>query len=253
MIPGAVLLIQQHGRPVYFENFGVRDLATQLPMTADTIFRLYSMSKAVTSVAAMMLVDDGKLRWDDKVTRWLPGFQLYDPYITRELTMRDVLSHRSGLGRRGDALWYGTSYSRREILRRIRFLPPNAGFRTEMGYQNVMVMAAGEASGEAAGIQANLGFSLIGAGQQKPGLDNLEAAFAKDPSQARVGFALTVMYIKLGEFEAAVSMAGKVAERDQGAPGRNLPGVARQAGDPEQVPPPSPTHNSEPPRPHQIS
>ena len=95
---------------------------------------------------------------------------------------------------------------------------------------NRLLEEALQASGEAAGIQANLGFSLIGAGQQKPGLDNLEAAFAKDPSQARVGFALTVMYIKLGEFEAAVSMAGKVAERDQGAPGWNLLGVARQAG-----------------------
>ena len=60
-IPGAILLIQQHGKPVYFEKFGVRDVATELPMTDDTIFRLYSMSKPITSVAAMMLVDDGKL------------------------------------------------------------------------------------------------------------------------------------------------------------------------------------------------
>src|ERR1700720_1935702 len=58
-IPGAIMLIQQHGQPVYFENFGVRDVATKLPMTADTIFRLYSMSKPITSVAAMMLVEDG--------------------------------------------------------------------------------------------------------------------------------------------------------------------------------------------------
>ena len=73
-IPGAVLLIQQHGKPVYFENFGVRDVATRLPMTADTIFRLYSMSKPVTSVAAMMLVEDGRLSLDDPVAKYIPAF-----------------------------------------------------------------------------------------------------------------------------------------------------------------------------------
>ena len=68
-IPGAIMLIQQHGQPVYFENFGVRDVATKLPMTADTIFRIYSMSKPITSVAAMMLVEDGKLSLDDPVSK----------------------------------------------------------------------------------------------------------------------------------------------------------------------------------------
>src|SRR6266436_3195566 len=73
-IPGAIVLIQQHGKPVYFEKFGVRDVATKLPMTDDTIFRLYSMSKPITSVAAMMLVDDGKLRLDDPVSKYIPAF-----------------------------------------------------------------------------------------------------------------------------------------------------------------------------------
>ena len=70
-IPGAVLLIQQHGKPVYFESFGVRDPASGQPMTPDTIFQIYSMSKAVTSVAAMMLVDDGKLALDDPVSKYI--------------------------------------------------------------------------------------------------------------------------------------------------------------------------------------
>src|SRR5690349_6681233 len=73
-IPGAILLIQQHGKPVYFENFGVRDIATELSMSADTIFRLYSMSKPITSVAAMMLVEDGKLALDDPVSKYIPAF-----------------------------------------------------------------------------------------------------------------------------------------------------------------------------------
>src|SRR6204780_2851609 len=73
-IPGAVILIQQHGHPVYFENFGVRDVESKRPMTPDTIFRLYSMSKPVTSVAAMMLVEDGKLSLDDPLSKFIPAF-----------------------------------------------------------------------------------------------------------------------------------------------------------------------------------
>jgi CubicO group peptidase (beta-lactamase class C family) len=73
-IPGAILLIQQHGKPVYSENFGVRDVATKIPISPDTIFRLYSMSKPITSVAAMMLVEDGKLRLDDPVSKYIPAF-----------------------------------------------------------------------------------------------------------------------------------------------------------------------------------
>jgi CubicO group peptidase (beta-lactamase class C family) len=110
-IPGAILLIQQHGKPVYFENFGVRDIGTQLPMTADTIFRLYSMSKPVTSVAAMMLVDDGRLSLGDPVTKYIPAFAdvkvgvekpgespglAFEP-LRRPITITDLLRHTSGL------------------------------------------------------------------------------------------------------------------------------------------------------------
>src|SRR5713101_7985635 len=112
-IPGAILLIQQHGKSVYFENFGVRDVATQLPMTADTIFRLYSMSKPVTSVAAMMLVEDGKLSLDDPVSKYIPAFAdvkvgvkkrdqdgkpaLVLKPLNRPITIEDLLRHTSGL------------------------------------------------------------------------------------------------------------------------------------------------------------
>jgi CubicO group peptidase (beta-lactamase class C family) len=112
-IPGAIMLIQQHGQPVYFENFGVRDVATQLPMTADTIFRLYSMSKPITSVAAMMLVEDGKLSLDDPVLKYIPAFAdvkvgvekrdqdgkpalVLEP-LNRPITIEDLLRHTSGL------------------------------------------------------------------------------------------------------------------------------------------------------------
>ena len=112
-IPGAVLLIQQHGHPVYFESFGVRDVESRRPMTADTIFRLYSMSKPITSVAAMMLVEDGKLRLDDPVAKYIPAFadvkvgvekpdQSGKPALElepldRPITIEDLLRHTSGL------------------------------------------------------------------------------------------------------------------------------------------------------------
>src|SRR2546421_1415540 len=112
-IPGAILLIQQHGKPVYFESFGVRDAATQLPMTPDNIFQIYSMTKAITSVAAMMLVDDGKLSLEDPVSKYIRAFadakvgvDLSDEAgkyplklepLKRPITIRDLLRHTSGI------------------------------------------------------------------------------------------------------------------------------------------------------------
>ncbi|MCK1476339.1 beta-lactamase family protein [Bradyrhizobium sp. 197] len=112
-IPGAILLLQQHGKPVYYENFGVRDVATEMSMSADTIFRLYSMSKPVTSVMAMMLVEEGKLKLDDPVSKYIPAFAgmkvgvekkaedgkvalVLEPVI-RPVTIKDLLRHTSGL------------------------------------------------------------------------------------------------------------------------------------------------------------
>jgi CubicO group peptidase (beta-lactamase class C family) len=101
-IPGAILLIQQHGRPVWFESFGVRDVATRLPMTPDTIFRLYSMSKPITSVAAMILVEDGKLALRDPVSKYIPAFAgvkvgAARKPLDRPVTIEDLLRHTSGL------------------------------------------------------------------------------------------------------------------------------------------------------------
>jgi CubicO group peptidase (beta-lactamase class C family) len=151
-IVGLAVGIVRNDSLIYAKGFGLKELGKPDSVTPRTLFAIGSNTKSFTATAAALLVDDGRVGWNDPVTKWLPGFQLFDPYVTREITIRDVLSHRSGLGRRGDALWYGTDYSRREILRRIRFLEPNAGFRTEMGYQNIMFLAAGEALGEAAGM-----------------------------------------------------------------------------------------------------
>ena len=151
-VPGLSIAIVKGDSVVYLKGFGVLELGKPEPVTPNTLFAIGSNTKSFTAAAVGMLVDDGKMRWDDKVTKWLPGFQLFDPYVTREITIRDVLSHRSGLGRRGDMNWMMGGYDRAELLRRVRFLEPNAGFRTEMGYQNTMFLAAGEAAGAASGI-----------------------------------------------------------------------------------------------------
>ena len=151
-VPGLSVAIVKGDSVIYLKGFGVLEVGKPDPVTPNTLFAIGSNTKSFTSAAVGMLVDEGKMRWDDKVTKYLPGFQLFDPYVTREITIRDVLSHRSGLGRRGDMNWMMAGYDRAEVLRRIRFLEPNAGFRTEMGYQNTMFLAAGEAAGAASGI-----------------------------------------------------------------------------------------------------
>jgi CubicO group peptidase (beta-lactamase class C family) len=142
-IPGLAIGVVKDDSLVWARGFGVRRLGDTARVTPRTIFAIGSCTKAFTVATLAMLVDSSRLAWDDPVTRYLTGFQLADPYVTRELTIRDLLTHRSGLPR-GDALWYATPYDRDEVLRRIRFLQPSWSFRSHYGYQNIMVLAAGQ-------------------------------------------------------------------------------------------------------------
>ena len=146
-VPGLGVTIVRNDSVVYLKGFGVKELGKPDPVTPNTLFAIGSNTKSFTAAATGMLVDDGRIKWDDKVTKYLPSFQLFDPYVSREITIRDVLSHRSGLGRRGDMLWIAAQYPRAEIIRRVRFLEPNAGFRTEMGYQNIMFLSKRRSTG----------------------------------------------------------------------------------------------------------
>lgn len=150
-IAGLAIAVVHNDSVVYERGFGVREVGKPEPVDAHTLFAIGSNTKLFTSVLGGMMVDAKKMRWDAPATTYLPSFQLYDPWVTREITLRDLLAHRSGLGRRGDMLWYGTPFDRAEILRRIRYLKPNSSFRSQYGYQNIMVMAAGEATAAAAG------------------------------------------------------------------------------------------------------
>ena len=141
--PGLAIAIVKDDEVIFVKGYGVRKLGDPTAVDERTVFSCASTSKAMSVACLGMLVDEGKLKWDDPVTKYLPGFQLFDPYVTRELTVRDLLTHRSGLGR-GDLLWYQSPYSRDEILRRVRFLKPSSSFRSRYGYQNIMYMTAGE-------------------------------------------------------------------------------------------------------------
>lgn len=144
-VPGFSLAIVKDDKVVFAKGYGVRELGKPEPVDADTLFAVASNTKAFTAAALATLVDEGRLKWDDPVTKYLPWFQLYDPYVTREVTVRDLLSHRSGLATfGGDLLWYETTYPRDEIIRRVRHLKPAYGFRSRYGYQNIMFLAAGE-------------------------------------------------------------------------------------------------------------
>jgi CubicO group peptidase (beta-lactamase class C family) len=139
-VPGAAVALVRNDSVIYAKGYGVREVGKPATVDERTMFAIGSSSKAFTAAAVAMLVDSGKVNLDAPATAYLPGFQLYDNYATREITVRDLLSHRSGLAR-GELIWYGSENDRDEILRRVRFLPPTWSFRSQFGYQNIMYIA----------------------------------------------------------------------------------------------------------------
>jgi len=149
-VPGIAIAVVRNDSVVLARGYGVRTIGKSESVDERTLFAIGSASKAFTAAAVGMLVDEGTVRFEDPATKYLPGFQLYDPYVTREITVRDLLTHRSGL-ERGDQMWYGTEYDRPEILRRVRYLEPSWSLRSTFGYQNIMYIAAGEVTAEVTG------------------------------------------------------------------------------------------------------
>src|SRR2546425_1181949 len=145
-VPGVAIAIVQDGRVLLAKGYGVRKLGEPAPVDERTLFGIASNTKAFTATALGILVEEGKLRWDAPVIDYLPGFAMYDPFVTRELTVRDLLVHRSGLGLgAGDLLWWPPStYDRKEIARRLRFIPPETSFRSAYAYATVLDLVAGE-------------------------------------------------------------------------------------------------------------
>jgi CubicO group peptidase (beta-lactamase class C family) len=145
-VPGMAIAIVEDGKTTLARGYGVRQLGAAAAVDADTLFPIGSTSKAVTVAALATLVDAGKIGWDDPVIDHLPGFQMYDPWVTREMTIRDLLVHRSGIGYgTGDLLFVPRSnVTRAEAVRRLRYLKPATSFRTTFAYSNLMYVVAGQ-------------------------------------------------------------------------------------------------------------
>src|SRR6476660_6323286 len=145
-VPGVAIAIVKDGRVVLAKGYGVRRQGDPTPVDAQTQFGIASNTKLFTATALATLVEAGRIEWDAPVIRYLPGFATYDPFVTRELTVRDLLVHRSGLGLgAGDLLWWPAStYDRKEIARRLRYIKPATSFRTAYAYDNVLYLVAGQ-------------------------------------------------------------------------------------------------------------
>jgi CubicO group peptidase (beta-lactamase class C family) len=144
-VPGLAVAIVKDGRVVLEKGYGVRERGKPAPVDARTLFAIASNTKAFTSAALAVLADQKRVSWDDPVRKYLPRLELRDPVASADLRVSDLLSHRSGLGTfSGDLLWYGTSFTREEVLRRLRYLQARYPFRYQYGYSNVMFVAAGE-------------------------------------------------------------------------------------------------------------
>ena len=150
-VPGAAVAVVAGDGAVYVRCFGVRESGRPEKVDKDTVFQLASVSESFTSAMLAALVTEREIAWDDPAEKYWPGFELWDPWVSRHVTLRDLMAQRSGLPEYvGDEL-VQFGYGRREILRRLRYLPPAAGFRAAYARQNALPTAAAEAASTAAG------------------------------------------------------------------------------------------------------
>lgn len=150
---GCAVAVVKDGKVIFKKGYGVTDIRTKQPFTTSTISFCASTTKAMTAACIAMLVDEGKLKWDDKLKNVLPAFRLYDAYVSDEITVKDILRHNAGLGN-GDLLWL-FGYSSEEIVRRMRYMPPAYSFRNGFIYQNLMYVVAGELIKKVSGLPWN--------------------------------------------------------------------------------------------------
>jgi CubicO group peptidase (beta-lactamase class C family) len=146
-VPGVAVCVIKDGKIVHSKGYGVRSLVTRKPVDENTLFGIASNSKAFTTAALGILVDEGKINWDDKVRKYIPEFKLHDPYPTEEFTIRDLLCHRSGLGLgAGDLMFFpdGGDFTIGDILHNLQYLVPVTSFRSQYAYDNNLYIIAGE-------------------------------------------------------------------------------------------------------------
>ena len=146
-VPGLALAVIQDGKVVLLKGYGYRDMEKQLPVTPNTLFAIGSITKSFTVTTLGMEMDEGKVDWDKPVRDYLPTFKLYTPELTEQVTIRDLITHRTGLPRH-DLIWYTSDFSRESILSRLQYLEPSKPLRSTFQYNNLMFMTAGYIAGQ---------------------------------------------------------------------------------------------------------
>jgi CubicO group peptidase (beta-lactamase class C family) len=154
-VPGIAVAVVKDGKIIHAKGYGVRSLRTMQKVDENTLFGIASNSKAFTSAALGMLVDEGKLKWNDKVTDYIPEFKMYNPYVTEEFTIKDLLTHRSGLGLgAGDLMMFpdSSNFTKKDIIHNLRYLKSVSSFRTKFDYDNNLYIVAGEVIARVSGL-----------------------------------------------------------------------------------------------------
>ena len=155
-VPGIAVGVIKNGKLIHAKGYGVSNLNTGKKVDENTLFGVASNSKAMTAAVLGQLVDEGKIKWDDRVTDYIPEFKMYDPYVTDAFTIRDLLTHRSGLGLgAGDLMMFpdGSNFTKKDIIHNIRYLKPVSAFRTKYDYDNNLYIVAGEVAERVSGIK----------------------------------------------------------------------------------------------------
>jgi CubicO group peptidase (beta-lactamase class C family) len=146
-VPGVAVGVVQNGKMILLKGYGYRDVEKQLPVTPNTLFAVGSITKSFTVTLLGMEMDEGKVDWDKPVRNYLPDFRMYDPVLSEQMLVRDLITHRSGLPRH-DMVWYSSDFTREDLLRRLEFLEPNKPLRSRFQYNNLMFMTAGYIAGK---------------------------------------------------------------------------------------------------------
>jgi CubicO group peptidase (beta-lactamase class C family) len=154
-VPGMALGVVKDGRLVYAKGYGVRSVDSSELVNTNTLFGIASVTKGFTAAALGILVDEGKVKWDDKVQEYIPEFAMYDPYVSREFTIRDLLVHHSGLARGAGEMMQDpspTTFTTSDIIHSLRYFRPTSSFRTQFAYSNIMYIVAGELIARVSGM-----------------------------------------------------------------------------------------------------
>ena len=146
-VPGIAVSIVKDGKVIHSKGYGVKSILTNEKVNENTLFGIASNSKAFTTTAISMLIEEGKMKWDDKVISYLPNFKMYNDYVTKEFTVRDLVTHRSGLGLgAGDLMIWpdGSNFKPKDVIENLQYLKPVSAFRTKYDYDNLLYIVAGE-------------------------------------------------------------------------------------------------------------